>query len=110
MGGKRWKNIENNTLHHNTTHTDQLKAVGRVGTRTRTAQQGDRTIVLTRVGGDSSRRRMGDRGGVTFGKLMMSQFRSQTKAGKNKTLLHEASKIVGSGHVEVPKWFEPLSK
>ena len=53
---------------------------------------------------------MGDRGGVKLGKLMMSQFRSQTKAGKAKTLLHQATKIVGSGHVEIPKWFEPLSK
>lgn len=48
--------------------------------------------------------------GVVFGKMMMSQFRSQTKAGRNKTLLELAEKIVGSGHVEVPKWFEPLKK
>lgn len=53
---------------------------------------------------------MGEHAGVQFGKLMMSQFRSQTKAGKAKTLLQEASKIVGSGHVEIPTWFEPLNK
>jgi hypothetical protein len=51
---------------------------------------------------------MGERAGVELTRLMMSQFRSQTKAGKRKSLLFEASKIVGSGHVEVPIWFEPL--
>ena len=41
-------------------------------------------------------------------KLAMSQFRSQTRIGRRKGLLGETEKILRSGHVEVPKWFEAL--
>ena len=51
---------------------------------------------------------MARRGGREVAKLAMSQFRSQTRIGRRKGLLGETEKILRSGHVEVPKWFEAL--
>mmetsp|Transcript_21904 Transcript_21904/g.35493 ORF Transcript_21904/g.35493 Transcript_21904/m.35493 type:complete len:239 (+) Transcript_21904:109-825(+) len=46
--------------------------------------------------------------GVVYEKLLMGQFASKTKAGRARTLLQRASRIVSSGHVEVPAWYEPM--
>ena len=51
---------------------------------------------------------MARRGGREVAKLAISQFRSQTRIGRRKALLGETEKILRSGHVEVPKWFEAL--
>ena len=54
---------------------------------------------------------MGDRGGTQrVAKLVLSQFRSKSKSGKGKSLLLRTTKILNSGHVQVPKWFEPMKK
>ena len=51
---------------------------------------------------------MAERFGFETGKLMMSQFRSRTRIGRKKRLLEEAEKILRSGAVEQPKWFNAL--
>ena len=51
---------------------------------------------------------MADRFGPPAKKLVMSMFRSQTKAGRKKRLLPIAEQIMLSGAVEVPKWLEPM--
>ena len=51
---------------------------------------------------------MAERFGFETGKLVMSQFRSRTRIGRKKRLLEEAEKILRSGAVEQPKWFNAL--
>ena len=51
---------------------------------------------------------MAERFGFETGKLVMSQFRRRTRIGRKKRLLEEAEKILRSGAVEQPKWFNAL--
>jgi len=44
------------------------------------------------------------------GRLVISMFRSNTKAGRRMRLLPRVEKIMRSGHVEEPEWLQPMQE